>query len=53
MSTGIEKSAAYRFLGIDGNAFVEIEVCSDTPKDGELDLGYAYCADYSKSPSEK
>ena len=43
---------AYGFLG-SKNAFVEIEVCSDTLKDGELDLGYAYCADYSQSPEEK
>ena len=47
MSTTLDKSVAYGFLG-NGNAFVEIEVCPDTPKDEELDLGYAYCADYSQ-----
>ena len=41
MSTSTNKKEAERFTG-DGNAFVEIEVSSDAPKDGELDLGYAY-----------
>ena len=49
MSTSINESAAKLFIG---NAFVEIEVASDAPKDEELDLGYAYLSkEYSKSPS--
>lgn len=49
MSTSVKKSVAWDFLG-NGNTFVEIDVYSDIPKHGELDLGYAYCEKYSKSP---
>ena len=47
MSTSTDKYTAIQFIG---NAFVEIEVASDAPKDEELDLGYAYLTEeYSNS----
>ena len=51
MSTSTNESEAKKFIG---NAFVEIEVASDAPKDEELDLGYAYLSkEYSNSPNQK
>ena len=49
MSTSTNESAARLFIG---NAFVEIEVASDAPKDEKLDLGYAYLSkEYTNSPN--
>ena len=53
MSTSTNIDMAYNFIG-NGNTFVEIEVSSDAPRDGELDLGYAYLGkEYSEHVNEK
>ena len=53
MSTSTNKKVAYNFIA-DGNTFVEIEVSSDAPRDGELDLGYAYLGkEYSEHDDEE
>ena len=44
---------AFDFLGENGNALLEIEVSPDTPKDGKLDLGYAYLGSESSEYDEE
>ena len=49
MSTSTNESIPNKFIE---NAFVEIEVASDAPKDEGLDLGYAYLSEeYSSRPN--